>query len=75
MDEQFAANVERLMDVVERLAAVLPEEPQTELEAVAAELTALAIEHLALIEGALGEGEDMEDDEGEMVEEAEQPEA
>jgi hypothetical protein len=67
MDEQFEQNLVALAESAEKLAALLPEEPASELELAAAEFVALAAQHLALVEGMFAEeppamGDDVEEE-------------
>ncbi len=65
--EEFEANLEVVTTLAEELTALLPEEPTTELEAKVAEFLGRVVQHMALLEAALGEAQsapdEMEDDE------------
>ena len=65
--EEFEANLDVVATLAEELAALLPEEPANELQAKVAEFLARVVQHMALLEAALGEAQaapdEMEDDE------------
>jgi hypothetical protein len=59
--EELNTSIEGLAALVDELIALLPEEPETELDLKAAELAARVVEHLALIDalaGRAGRGRD-----------------
>jgi len=61
--EELNASIEGLAALVDELIALLPEEPETELDLKAAELAARVVEHLALIDALPEEPEEEEMDE------------
>ena len=58
--EELNTSIEGLAALVDELIALLPEEPEAELDLKAAELAARVVEHLALID-ALPEEPEEED--------------
>jgi len=60
--EELNASIEGLAALVDELIALLPEEPETELDLKAAELAARVVEHLALIDALPEEPEEEEMD-------------
>jgi len=58
--EELNASIEGLAALVDELIALLPEEPETELDLKAAELAARVVEHLALIDALPEEPEEEE---------------
>ena len=65
--EEFEENLDVVATLAEELTALLPEEPTTELEAKVAEFLGRVVQHMALLEAALGAArsapDEMEDDE------------
>ena len=58
--EELNTSIEGLAPLVHELIALLPEEPETELDLKAAELAARVVEHLPLIDALPEEPEEEE---------------